>query len=216
MNKACIFISIIGLLNLNCLGQTIRDYDGNVYKTVSLGSQTWMAKNLKVTHYRNGDSIPGVADDASWENLTSGAYCDYNNNPANTDLLGHLYNWYSVADDRNICPQGWHVPSDSDWKVLADFLGGRSVAGGYMKIEDIWLYPNTGGTNASGFSALPGGQRIAKKGRFDMLVMYGRFWSSTSCSGSLAWNFWLSFHSKALMRAMLPKAYGISVRCLKD
>ena len=109
---------------------TVTDIDGNLYYTVKIGEQWWMLENLRVTHYRNGDAIPNVTDDAEWEGLSTGAYCDYDNDPANVATYGRLYNWYAVGDSRNIAPAGWHVPSDDEWQTLVDYLGGSSVAGG--------------------------------------------------------------------------------------
>lgn len=138
---------------------TVTDYDGNVYQTVLIGDQCWMMENLKVTHYRNGDPIPHVTDGVTWGNLTSGAYCNYNNDEGNVATYGRLYNWYAVDDSRNIAPAGWHVPSDAEWQTLVDYLGGDAVAGGKMKEAGTthWASPNTGATNESGFTALPGG-----------------------------------------------------------
>jgi uncharacterized protein (TIGR02145 family) len=112
---------------------TVTDIDGNVYQTVTLGGQVWMAENLKVTRYRNGDPIPCVNDASAWSGLSTGAYCHYNNDFNNAAIYGRLYNWYAVSDSRNIAPGGWHVPTDTEWQTLVDLLGGSSVAGGKMK-----------------------------------------------------------------------------------
>jgi hypothetical protein len=109
------------------------DIDGNAYHTVTIGNQVWMVENLKVTHYRNGDAIPNVTDGTAWLDLTTGAYCEYDNDVNNVATYGRLYNWYSVNDSRNIAPAGCHVPSDDDWQTLVDYLGGDAVAGGKMK-----------------------------------------------------------------------------------
>jgi uncharacterized protein (TIGR02145 family) len=108
-------------------GGTVTDYDGNFYRTVRIGDQCWMMDNLKVTHYRNGDPIPNVTDAGEWNNLSTGAYCDYNNDPANADAYGRLYNFCAVYDSRNIAPEGWHVATDEEWQTLVDFLGGDDV-----------------------------------------------------------------------------------------
>jgi len=139
---------------------TMTDIDGNVYETVTIGTQVWMAENLKVTHYRNGNTILHIIDWFSWFTLT-GAYCEYDNDVNNVAVYGRLYNWYAVNDSRYIAPVGWHVPSDAEWLTLVDYLGGDTVADGKMKEIGTthWVSPNTGATNESGFSALPGGYR---------------------------------------------------------
>ena len=112
--------------------ETVKDFDGNVYKTYKAGNQVLMAENLKVTHYRNGNPIPDVKDPKEWIKLTSGAYCDVNNNPEMTKGLGRLYNWYSVSDPRNVCPTGWHVPTDAEWNTLSVLLMGEKGNGGLL------------------------------------------------------------------------------------
>ena len=195
---------------------TVTDIDGNLYYTVKIGEQWWMLENLRVTHYRNGDAIPNVTDDAEWEGLSTGAYCDYDNDPANVATYGRLYNWYAVGDSRNIAPAGWHVPSDDEWQTLVDYLGGSSVAGGKMKEAGTthWNPPNTGATNESGFSALPGGYRI-HYGSFDM-GFYTYFWSSTEYSSSYAWYRSLNYINSQVGRDYYDKRLGISVRCVRD
>ena len=141
-------------------GGTVVDIDGNVYNTVTIGTQVWMVENLKTTKYRNGDAIPNVTGNASWVALSTGAYCWYNNDAATYKATyGALYNWYAVGDSRNIAPSGWHVATDSEWTTLSTFLGGESIAGD--KLKEIgtshWLSPNTGATNSNGFTAFPGG-----------------------------------------------------------
>jgi len=109
------------------------DYDGNAYPTFTIGTQTWMAENLRLTHYRNGEAIPKVTDNAAWAALTTGAYCWYNNDQTTNARYGVLYNWYTASDSRGLCPQGWHVPTDAEWTTLTTYLCGMSVAGGKMK-----------------------------------------------------------------------------------
>ena len=162
---------------------TVTDIDGNVYQTVKIGDQWWMAENLKVTHYRDGTEIPEITDDGTWAGLSSGAYCNYDNDDNNADTYGSLYNWYAVTDSRNIAPEGWHVPSDAEWTTLTTYLGGESVAGGKMKETGTthWTSPNTGATNESGFAALPGGYRSdgdGGPGYFGGEGNYAYFWSS--------------------------------------
>lgn len=157
---------------------TVTDIDGNIYQTIKIGTQWWMAENLKVTHYRNGDSIPNVTDETAWSNLTTGAYGNYNNDDDISNTYANLYNWYAVNDSRNIAPIGWHIPTDAEWQTLVDYLGGESVAGSKMKETgtEHWRSPNVGTTNESGFSALPGDYRgISGKyysvGEFRLLVV---------------------------------------------
>ncbi|MCD4693727.1 MAG: hypothetical protein K8R79_12490, partial [Calditrichales bacterium] len=157
---------------------TVTDIDGNVYKTVKIGSQVWMAENLKVTHYRNGDLIPNVAGKSEWKNLGIGACCNYDNNAA---AYGLLYNWYAVNDSRNIAPAGWHVPAEKEWQTLIDYLGGEAVAGGKMKERGTahWKRPNTGATNSSGFSALSSCYRN-DKGTFYGIGNEADYWSGSN------------------------------------
>ena len=166
------------------------DADGNSYGTVTIGNQTWMAENLKTTKYKDGTAIPNVTVDAAWAALTSGAYCYYKNN-VGTDYgatYGALYNWYAV-NTGNLCPTGWHVPTTAEWTTLTDYLGGLSVAGGKLKETGTthWLTPNTGATNAFGFTALAGGMRYDNNGSFwDLYEYAGYWWSSTASSSSNA------------------------------
>ena len=163
---------------------TVTDVDGNVYLTVQIGDQLWMAENLKTIHYRNGDAISKISDNTEWINNTnSGAYCYYKNNSDHKDVYGCLYNWGAVKDNRKIAPEGWHIPGDPEWRELIEFLGGSNVAGGKMKEEGTthWLSPNTGATNESGFTALPGGDRDGT-GIFLNMGIGGIFWSSTDSS----------------------------------
>jgi uncharacterized protein (TIGR02145 family) len=196
---------------------TVTDIDGNVYQTVTIGTQVWMAENLKVTHYRNGEAIPNVTDNTTWYNLTTGAYCEYNNDLNNVATYGRLYNWHAVGDSRNIAPTGWHVPTDAEWQTLVDYLGGSSVAGGKMKEAGTthWLSPNTGATNESGFSGLPGGGR-SSNGPYDYVGYYACFWSSTEGSSSGAWCRYLYCGNSVVTRLNDDKHLGFSVRCVKD
>lgn len=196
---------------------TVTDIDGNVYQTVTIGTQEWMAENLKVKHYSNGDSIPHVTDDATWSVLTSGAYCNYDNDEGNVATYGRLYNWYAVEDSRKIAPEGWHVPRDEEWQTLVDYLGGEAVAGGKMKEAgyEHWVDPNTGATNESGFTALPGGYRDYD-GTFYGMGDYASFWSSTELGSYDAWLRGLGYGNARVSRLGNYKHYGFSVRCVRD
>jgi len=164
---------------------TMTDQDGNTYKTIKIGTQTWMAENLRTTKYRNGDLIPEVTDDATWEDLTTGALCTYENTTDKVHIAtyGRFYNWYAAIDSRNIAPIGWHVPTKEEWTTLINYLGGASAAGGKMKEVGTthWKSLSATATNESGFTALPSGSR------WDPEFAYlGEFWwvlSSSSTSG---------------------------------
>ncbi|MCU0370117.1 MAG: fibrobacter succinogenes major paralogous domain-containing protein [Bacteroidales bacterium] len=196
---------------------TVTDIDGNVYHTVKIGDQVWMAENLKVTGYRNGDSIPVVEGSQEWDELHSGAYCNMNNEGLTAAAFGHLYNWYAVSDKRGLCPPGWHVPSDNDWDVLIGYLGGEEVAGGKLKSTDssFWKPPNTGAVDLVGFAGLPGGTRW-DKGLFLYFGYYGLWWSSTAEDADFAWYRNLIYDNPACFRNHFRKNFGCSVRCIKD
>ncbi|MBL7124087.1 MAG: fibrobacter succinogenes major paralogous domain-containing protein, partial [Actinobacteria bacterium] len=195
----------------------VTDIDGNVYHTVTIGTQVWMVENLKVTHYRNGDPIPNVTDGTQWESLKTGAYCSYNNDVNNAITYGSLYNWYAVNDSRNIAPEGWHVPTNAEWETLEMYLGG-SVASGKMKETGIthWNSPNTGATNESGFTALPGGYRDYY-GPFYLIGYDGFWWSATKSSDPYTWHRLLSYDSSSIGRyGSFSGELGCSIRCLRD
>ncbi len=196
----------------------VTDIDGNVYETITIGTQVWMMENLKVTHYRNGDPMPNVTDNTAWQGLSTGAYCEYDNNIGNVATYGRLYNWYAVDDSRSIAPDGWHVPTDAEWQTLVDYLGGGTVAGGKMKETGTthWISPNTGATNESGFSALPGGSRNLD-GVYNSRGYYAGFWSSTENGSSSAWSRALGCsHSEVMRAGYFIRSTGFSVRCVRD
>ena len=206
----------------SCIGSpTVTDINSNVYPTVQIGTQCWMQSNLKVSKYRNGDTIPTGLSDGEWSRTTSGAYAIYNINNANDAIYGSLYNWHSVADNRGLCPTGWHVPTDNEWTILTTYLGGEKNAGGKMKSVGTayWADPNIGATNESGFSA-HGGSWVYNAGYFYPVSLYGRlfahFWSATELDGLIAWARLLSYTSGSLDRLSHPKSFGNSVRCLRD
>ncbi len=191
------------------------DADGNTYTMVTIGTQVWMKENLKVSKYRNGDAIPTNLNNFQWQNPTSGAYSIYNNDPANNTTYGKLYNWYAVADPRGLCPAGWHVPSDAEWTTLENYLGGASVAGGKLKsTSTLWSTPNTGATNESGFSGLPGGSRHASFGNFGTSAF---FWTATRIDNSqYAWARWLTYYDGVSIKYSFNQFEGFAVRCIKD
>jgi uncharacterized protein (TIGR02145 family) len=188
---------------------------GTTVDSVAIGTQIWKLKNLDVTTYRNGDTIPQVTDGAQWAGLTTGAWCYYNNDPANAAIYGKLYNWYAVNDPRGLAPLGWHIPTDTEWTTLTTFLGGESEAGGKMKEAGTthWLSPNTRGTNESGYTGLPGGARFWG-GSFFSYGEAGEWWSSTA--GTDAWARSLSYNLASVYRDPSNRGAGFSVRCLKD
>ncbi len=197
---------------------TVTDVDGNVYKTIVIGNQTWMAENLRTTHYLNGDEIPNVTDNTKWKDLTSGAYCNYNNT---TDLdtiatYGRLYNWYAVADSRHLAPKGWHVPTITDWDRLIGYLGGDTIAGNKMKeVGDFhWDAPNES-DNSSGFTALPAGARYLSKSTKDM-GFYTEYWAMPEYDTTSAPFLFLFSWNSFMYRGINYKVNGYSVRCIKD
>lgn len=204
----------------------VTDIDGNVYKTVKIGDQWWMAENLKVTHYRDGTSIPNVKSDSMWGNLTTGACCAYHNDEETFIIYGYLYNWYSVNDKRNIAPTGWHVPTDKEWKKLEMYLGmkrSEAYKKGWRGINEGNKIKKAGTTqwdkhvnNESGFSALPGGLRGHQTGYFGGKGSSADFWSSTDYSSSHAWNRCLKVHESGISRYNYDKRLGMSVRLVRD
>ena len=197
---------------------SITDYNGNVYWTIKIGDQIWMAENLKTTRYNDGTDIPLVTDNTEWANLYGPAYCWYNNDEAQyKNTYGAIYTWYTVNTDK-LCPAGWHVPSDDEWTTLTDYLGGESVAGGKLKEAGTthWDSPNTGATNETGFTALPGGTRAGGLGDFGGINTYGYWWSSTEYDETRVWWRNTQHHSSRVDRNYLSKWNGYSVRCLKD
>ena len=196
---------------------SLTDIDGNVYKTVIIGTQEWMAQNLRTTRYKNGDSIPNVTNNTDWGNLGSGAYCWYNNDNTYEQPYCKLYNWYAVSDVRGLCPTGWHEPSDAEWTTLTESLGGLMEAGGPMKEAGTvhWIGPNTGATNLSGFTGLPGGY-CDNDGTFDDVGSFGYWWSTTGSVDSSAWYRVLKYNDDEAHRFSYFKMLGFSVRCVRD
>ena len=223
----------LGLIPNNFAG-IAEDIDGNVYKTVMLGTQVWMADNLKVTKYNNGTEIPNIKGDAQWAASTAGAYCWYNNDIGNKSTYGALYNWHAVKAGK-LCPTGWHVPSDAEWTTLENYL----IANGYnydgtttgnkiaksLAAATNWA-PSTitgavGNTdfpayrNKTGFSALPGGYRV-NNGTFNYIPSYGYWWSSSEPGISFAWSRYLGYDYSYVSRFSYNKEFGFSVRCVRD
>jgi len=192
------------------------DADRNNYKVVKIGTQTWMAENLKTTHYRNGDAISNVTDNLEWSYLSSGAYCWFKNDISYKNVFGGFYNRFAVVDNRNIAPKGWHVPTEPEWRILIEFLGGQNKAGDKMRESgtDHWASPNTGATNESGFTALPGYSR--KDDGFKTWFNNAQWWSTSSLSQGKCYpgpnlNISGSFSFYCTMENV-----GLNVRCVMD
>jgi uncharacterized protein (TIGR02145 family) len=201
-------------------------FGGYTYATVVLGNgQEWMAENLRTTTYANGDPIPNVTGNTAWTQLTTGAWAHYENNASYENPYGKLYNWYAVADPRNVCPTNWHVPTDAEWSALVSYLdpangdngNSSTTAGGKMKSTgtQYWQAPNTGATNESGFSGLPGGARYGS-GNTNFLGYDGFWWSASEFGAENAWYRALGAAGAGIARNTNPKSWGFSVRCLRD
>jgi uncharacterized protein (TIGR02145 family) len=201
---------------------TVADIEGHVYPAVQIGGQCWMAANLQTQSYANGDPIATGLSNAAWASATTGAYAVYNNNPANRPVYGLLYNYFAGADPRGLCPTGWHVPNAGEWETLIDLLGGSLLAAGPLKATGnlgagtgLWQAPNTGATNASGFAALPGGQRNSG-GFYTQLGTVGFWWRGSLLSNPNPGARRMDFNSTQVFRSGDERQNGFSVRCLKD
>ena len=192
---------------------SIYDYEGNVYRTVQIGSQTWTAENLRSTRLNDGTDIAFTPESAAWGKLDVPGYCWYNSDSVG---YGALYNWYAVGTGK-LCPAGWHVPSDEEWTTITDYLGGQEDAGGKMKEAGTshWLKPNTGATNESGFTAIPTGYR-SYAGGFNSIGSYSFWWTSTEWSSTGAWYRDLYYSYTTIDRSNSHKNSGANVRCVKD
>ena len=218
--------TIIAFILLSCEKEephtgTLTDFDGNTYNTVKIGNQWWMVENLKTTHYANGDPIPDGTGAGDISGETDPKYWfAYDDDLNNVSTYGRLYTWYTVTDSRNVCPDGWHVPSDAEWTQLSDSLGGESVAGGKLKETGTthWDSPNTGATNESGFTGLPGGLRYSKSSDgFGIMGRASYFWSATEFHISAYARYWpLGYNYAGMSPYDYGKSGGFSVRCLKD
>jgi len=202
---------------INFVFEECKDASGNYYSIVKIGSQTWMAENLKTTKYRNGDEIINFTNNSDWGMYPISSWCNYNNDASNGINLGKLYNWYAASDSRNITPVGWHVATDTDWTQLTTFLGGENTSGGKLKETDLthWGTPNSSATNESGFTALPCGSRLTS-GQFDNLGINGNWWSLTENGVNYAWYRYLTKGSATVVRDYYNKNVGFAIRCIKD
>ncbi len=217
-------LDVVQLVNiiLGIIDNTIFDIDGNIYETIWIGGQLWMAENLKVIHYNNGDDIIYITSEEQWGSFDEGQYTVYDDGFTNADIYGNLYNWLAVVDSRGICPEGWHVPTDEEFTVLTNFLGGESIAGGKLKeagLEHWDFYSDQislEATNESGFTGLPAGYKNTNNGESIAMGSYGYFWSSTEMGSDLAWRRYLFHYSSGVGRDTFGKPNGFSIRCVKD
>jgi uncharacterized protein (TIGR02145 family) len=179
---------------------------------------------MKVSKYSNGDEIPIIINGVTWASLTSGSRSWYlNDSVTYENPYGNLYNWYAASDSRGICPTGWHIPSDSEWTTLTDYLGGEGVAGGKMKATgNAYEEGNIGASNSSGFTGYGGGWREGTQepgyfdGQFDRIKLEGRFWSSSSYSNQWAWSQKLNYNNQIINRGPEKKGRGFSIRCIRN
>lgn len=192
---------------------SIYDFEGNTYKTIAIGTQTWMAENLRSTKLNDGTDIPFTQDTYKWAALTTPGYSWYAGDSVG---WGAIYNWNAVNSGK-LCPDGWHVPSDEEWTTLTDYLGGSAVAGGKMKEfeSNHWITPNAGATNESGFTALPTGYRTSSGG-YSNMGHYGYWWTSTEWTSSGAWYRDVFHGYESVDRSNANKKDGMPVRCTKD
>ena len=210
------------VMNYKISPKDVFDIDGNEYKTIYIGSQLWMIENLRVSKYNDGTLIQNIIDNTQWSNLTSGAWVYYKNAAANNTKHGKLYNWHTVSPssngNKNVCPTGWHVPTDDEWTELTGYLEGTGVAGGKMKVVGTTNRnsPNTDATNTSLFTGLPGGFRDGN-GSFSDIGGYGDWWSSTENFTNNGLDRYLNYYNGFAYRSYNDgKQVGLSVRCLRD
>jgi uncharacterized protein (TIGR02145 family) len=220
MNHKNVILLVAALVCTGFAGiqaQNVKDIDGNVYKTVTIGKQIWMAENLKTTRFNDGTAISLVAEDQAWGALTTPAYCWYNKDAAvNKSRYGALYNWYTVSSNK-LCPKGWHVSTDAEWTTLTTYSGGENVAGGKLRETGIthWEKPNNGATNESGFTTLPGGYRN-NHGAFANIGFFGFWWTATENVPTASWCRTMGCTGTNILRIFSLKKNGYSVRCIKD
>ncbi len=194
------------------------DIDGNVYTVIKIGSQSWMKENLKTTRFNNGTAIPLVTSGISWSITSDPAFCWYANNSSNKDKYGAMYNWYAV-NTSVLCPEGWRVPTNNDWTILTDYLGGLGAASGKMREQGSlhWNGLNEGATNVSQFTALPGGYRSYRDGAFFSIGDNGSWWSSSFRDEMEAWERAITNYNTSDVQVVSAHLrYGVSVRCIKN
>jgi len=208
-------------VNIKIPNDKVIDIDGNKYNIKSICDKTWMTENLNVSHYRNGDLIPEVTDPTEWASLRTGAWCYYNNDPLMGAIYGKLYNWYAVNDPRGLAPEGWKIPTNTDWNSLSECCGGMQIAGGKLKAtgtietgDGLWYEPNTGATNETGFSGIPSGHR-SDTGKYIFIGINAYWWSSTEYAYADAWLWNLYYDDVYIGMDYHIKKAGFAVRCIK-
>ena len=196
---------------------TVSDVDGNTYDVIRIGTQLWIKQNLRTAKLNDNSSIPLVTGNTAWSNLSTPGYCWYDSDAGYKSSYGALYNWYAVNTGK-LCPAGWHVSTDNDWLTLESYLGGASPAGGKLKETGYthWLNPNTGATNSSGFTALPGGWRRADNGTYESMEAYGFWWTATEYISPEAYHRKIWYNDDKTFKAFVHEKYGMSVRCVKN
>lgn len=214
------------VLNYQLLYSTVTDLDANTYRTVLINNTEWMAENLRNSRYQNGDPIQKLFLNDAWTEATGGAYTWFDNDSAAFDCpYGKLYNWYAASDSRNICPVGWHVPSDVEWSELINFLdpsaeGGNAANSAGSKLKAIglayWATPNPDATNETGFSTISSGYRSSAEGSFLSLTYLAYFWSSNEANSYSAYERYLANNVGAAYRGTASKSEGFSVRCMRN
>ena len=207
----------LGLSYSNQIEFSTLNKEDSLLESVKIGTQIWTTKNLDVSTYRNGDTIRHASTQQEWQDAASkgeGAWCYYNHDPKNGEVYGKLYNWHAVKDSRILAPSGYHIPSDLEWSLLTEYLGGEEIAGFKMKSTSGW-YDNGNGDNSSGFNAFPGGY-CNNDGYFNFITDYGSWWSSSENDAGDAWFRHLNFYTTKVDRGYSHKDSGFSVRCLRD
>lgn len=208
---------------------TTTDIDGNSYRAVQIGEQCWTAGEMRTGRFANGDVIANVQDDADWIAVGIAAWCNYNNDAVNEVSLGRLYNWYVVSDPRNVCPAGWHVPSDAEWMELETAMGmpANQLAvigvrgavegvGGKLKANYLWTPLNPNNINLFGFAALPTGRRLGDTGVFADQTQVGYWWTATPDNDGLPFMRTMHFGSMGVARSAVVEGFGYGIRCVRD
>jgi uncharacterized protein (TIGR02145 family) len=216
-NKLILFAMALFLAgSTGCKSTLVKDIEGNSYITVTIGTNVWIAENLRTTKFNDGSAIPLVPENDTWTKLQTPAFAWYNNDPeSNSKTYGALYNWYAINTGK-VCPAGWHVATEKEWSSL-HFLEGSGSIGGNLKEAGTthWKSPNTDATNATGFTGLPGGYRSIE-GVFNYIRISGYWWCSTSFNDTYGLFYYLRFKSGVLFKSRSEKYCGFSVRCVKD
>jgi uncharacterized protein (TIGR02145 family) len=208
--------AVIAVLITTSCSNGYKDQDGNQFKSVKIGKQEWTAENLSVTHFRNGDEIPEVTNEALWQQMGKEgkpARCTGLNNTENGKKYGMLYNWYAVNDMRGLAPDGWHIPSDAEWTRLTDFLGGETAAAFRMRTTAYSDNNKESGSNS--FQGLPGGSRN-DNGAFIGIGSHSYWWSDTEINTASSWSRLLNYLNCNIFSIAASKSSGYSVRCLKN